>query len=353
MCKTTRSIAALGVNYVQKVVLENDDIMTEIHQENDRGLDMIIEFNDENDYYAFSAQVKTGKSYFNVSKDTVSFTSDFKHYNYWLNHNLYVILFVYDNNEEKCYWLDLTAYISNDLDTKNFRIKSNNLKLLTCATYGDLIDYVKKKIYEQKKNHILSNLIKSIISLDSSKNFKKLRFSFMNFRNEIFVWLTIFYKLKVSEDKETLRFLIELMSLMTHNPDIFWTENIILNLVDRDQIVKEFDDILTTNIAVKLIQSFDVDEYCRGMLGQTVYHIFEVCNSVSELLFEIFSSDTVDPESRLKAWYMYPISHDDYDNKFVIKKVWLKKLIAIGVIDANLESVLIEKLNNEGLFNYD
>jgi len=354
MEKSTRSIAALGVNYIENVTISNDDILIRIPQENDRGLDILIEFKDENlACYTFSAQVKSGMSYFNKKGDRVQVASDYKHFNYWLNYNVYVILFVYNTEDGLCYWVDLSKYVGENIDNPSYRISTKDIHIFNKETYKDLIDYVKGIILGQKKDFFLSNVIRNIISFDSDTNSKRLLYNILNFRNEPVLWIIILYRLKNESNLEIIKVLINCLSYATGNPDIFWDKyNIIDNKV-KDLLRDEFNFRASKQLFLKLLSSYDIEEYQRGELGQAVYHIIELCDKASIYLTDIIINGEYEDDIRYKAWLMYPVNLCDYDEKLKSKIKWLDMLVKQGVIEKELYEIFTEKLQNEGLFYYD
>ena len=73
----------------------------------DYGIDAIIERKDEKypSGKLIAVQIKSGDSYFKEMKeDKVVFRGENKHYNYWLNHSLPVIIVIYSPSIYKCIW---------------------------------------------------------------------------------------------------------------------------------------------------------------------------------------------------------------------------------------------------------
>jgi len=354
MAESTRAIAALGVNYIEKAIISNDDLLIKIPQENDRGLDILIEFKDKDSAcYTFSAQVKSGMSYFNEKKDRISFSSDYKHFKYWQNHNVYVILFVYNTTDNLCYWVDLSKYVNENIENSKFRISTKDIHIFNEDTYNDLRDYVNGIILGQKNDSLLSNVIRNIISFDYNTNSQRFLYNILNFRNEPILWIIILYRLKNETNLEIIKVLINCLSYSTSNPDIFWNKyNIIDNKV-KDLLRDEFNFRASKQLFLKLLSSYDIEKYQRGELGQSVYHVFELCDKASIYLQDIIINNEYSNDIRYKAWLMYPINHNDYDEKLANKIKWLDMLVEQGVIEKELYEIFTEKLSSEGLFYYD
>lgn len=73
----------------------------------DYGIDAIVETKDENYLLGklIAIQIKSGDSYFKeIIDEKVVYRGDFKHYNYWINHSLPVIIVLYSPTEDKCIW---------------------------------------------------------------------------------------------------------------------------------------------------------------------------------------------------------------------------------------------------------
>lgn len=73
----------------------------------DYGIDAIIEIKDEGypSGKLIAVQIKSGDSYFNeIKEENVVFHGNMKHYDYWLNHSLPVIIVLYSPSNDKCIW---------------------------------------------------------------------------------------------------------------------------------------------------------------------------------------------------------------------------------------------------------
>lgn len=82
----------------------------------DYGIDAIIET--KNDDYAsgkmIAVQIKSGDSYFRERRgDCVVYRREIKHYNYWINHSLPVIIVLYSPSSRKCIWESINKQTAN------------------------------------------------------------------------------------------------------------------------------------------------------------------------------------------------------------------------------------------------
>lgn len=73
----------------------------------DYGIDAIVEPKNQ-DYLSgklIAVQIKSGDSYFKeTDNECIVFRGDIKHYNYWINHSLPVIIVLYSPTEDRCVW---------------------------------------------------------------------------------------------------------------------------------------------------------------------------------------------------------------------------------------------------------
>ena len=113
------SVEREGVVTVEKIVNHMGLIFRE-QPIDDYGIDAQIET--VKDGYAtgrlIAVQIKSGESYIKVVNDEyIVYHGQLKHYKYWLNHTLPVILVIYDPKEDACYWNEVnesTAELSEN-----------------------------------------------------------------------------------------------------------------------------------------------------------------------------------------------------------------------------------------------
>jgi len=104
----TNSTSKKGINHIKNVVKASDCEFHIIHQENDIGLDAIIELfsNNKPTGKLIAIQVKAGSSYVDIKKQICKFNIS-GHKDYWLKHNLDVYGIVYSPELLQAYYLDI------------------------------------------------------------------------------------------------------------------------------------------------------------------------------------------------------------------------------------------------------
>ncbi len=107
--KKSSKLGEIGLSIVKDIIeSELDWIFRKNHQEHDFGIDAYIDINTEFGHItgkSIALQVKTGASYFS---ETNSFgwvyRDSIEHLNYYLNHQIPVVIILVNNLERKVYW---------------------------------------------------------------------------------------------------------------------------------------------------------------------------------------------------------------------------------------------------------
>lgn len=126
------SVDRIGVSATEKIINQMGMVFRE-QPTDDYGIDAQIE-TIENGYATgklIAVQIKSGLSFFNeITNDSIIFRGERKHYDYWLNHSLPVIIVLYNPENDTCYW-NVVNLKTATLTTKNWKIEiplSNLLK---------------------------------------------------------------------------------------------------------------------------------------------------------------------------------------------------------------------------------
>ncbi|MBU1141663.1 MAG: DUF4365 domain-containing protein [Firmicutes bacterium] len=350
MKRDPRSIGLEGVNYVEKICILHDDALIKIQQENDRGYDSILEIkdNDNGTYFSVAAQIKTGQSYF--KNQGIYVASDEKHFKYWHEHNLLSFLFVYDNQNEECYWIDLSEYVEENIDNKYYIIKAEKTNKFDTKNYQSFIEYVVKKINVANSNLYTSKILTYLTEIGDDEKVKdSLFYALINIRNNILTWLAIIYKFKATKNDRLIKILSTLLAFISHNPDINWNHNNIF----ANEVRKSAEEILYLTFSYKeickLLSTYDIEQYTRGDHGQIVFHILELVKDVDVNLVKVIENES-DSKLIINAWFIYPLFRKD--DSVQSKLFLLEKLLAKQVVTMNEYNDYKRALEEHGLFTY-
>ena len=110
----TNSTSKAGVNYIRTIVESHNSIFQKIDQENDVGIDALIEVvkNERPTGNFIASQIKSGKSYFDKKSNLCKFPIG-NHREYWSNYCLPVYGIVFIPEFESAYWIDIKRYLKN------------------------------------------------------------------------------------------------------------------------------------------------------------------------------------------------------------------------------------------------
>lgn len=102
----------LGVRTVESVICDKIGLIFRRQEKNDLGIDAQIEFLQEDRKGTgrlIAIQIKCGESFFKEQNDEgFIYRGEFKHYNYWINHSLPVLLIICHPTTKDSYWVHVT-----------------------------------------------------------------------------------------------------------------------------------------------------------------------------------------------------------------------------------------------------
>lgn len=151
------TIDRVGVSAVSKCVSQLGLIFRE-QPTDDYGIDAQIETFDK-DYASgklIAVQIKSGDSFFNELKDDkIIFRGEKKHYDYWINHSLPVIIVLYIPKNDKCYWREVNAETAV-LTGKHWKIEIPISNVIDSGAKSELVKVADNLTeYEMKFNSLL------------------------------------------------------------------------------------------------------------------------------------------------------------------------------------------------------
>ncbi|RYM35720.1 DUF4365 domain-containing protein [Brumimicrobium glaciale] len=167
----TNATSKKGINYIKRVIKSVNCEFHSIHQENDIGLDAIIELNDNSGRKGrlVAIQVKSGKSFFTTKAGKCKINiSD--HREYWLNHDLDVYGIVYIPELFKAFYVDIKEYINNNPKRTVITFSTAPENEFNFENFGNSINNYRPKsldqikLYEEFVNSIENKMIKIIFN---------------------------------------------------------------------------------------------------------------------------------------------------------------------------------------------
>lgn len=163
----TRQTENYGLIYVTSIVNEHGSIFREIHQENDIGLDGVIEIVDKGKASGLllAVQIKSGDSYVASSGDKFIIHVDKAHMKYWQHFMLPVVLIGYSPSRRLAAWVDVKEYVQHQSEQGKVDINSIEIPFInkfdSQALSGELrklaLTHADERILFKSANMCLSN----------------------------------------------------------------------------------------------------------------------------------------------------------------------------------------------------
>jgi hypothetical protein len=138
--KRTSVTSKKGLNFVRSAVEDSSSLFHKIEQENDLGIDALIELiRDEKPLNKqVAVQIKSGQSYYNSSSDECLIPIE-SHRDYWSSHPLPVIGIVYVPALKRAHWIDIKSYLKNFPAAAVIRYRTSEANRFDSAAFSKLI----------------------------------------------------------------------------------------------------------------------------------------------------------------------------------------------------------------------
>jgi len=230
---SSKHTGELGVERCKVLLRKMGWIPREINQQNDIGLDLIVEVtkkNEENGNYIplgklFGIQIKTGKSYFYENKNQSKYfilKSTLEHkrnWDYWSNHQLPVFIFFFHEELEIFSFFSIDNWAANEEDwdwEEPLPIKSYKLYPYLLENNVEFDDIKNEILKVMKERGDLSNIISLIDSVynDDKNSFESIMILSKNIQTRSssimdFLFPHILQSKDDSVVKESLKFIID------------------------------------------------------------------------------------------------------------------------------------------------
>tara|TARA_B100000953_G_scaffold73694_1_gene59517 strand:+ start:407 stop:1435 length:1029 start_codon:yes stop_codon:yes gene_type:complete len=306
-----------GINFIRDIVESNGCLFHKIEQENDLGIDCIIEFTkDEKPMHkSIAAQIKSGNSYYDAKTNQCKIPVE-SHLEYWKNYPLPVFGFVYVPDLENAYFVNIKNYleIQNGLKTIKFDCTKSNL--------ADL-DYFKKIFIPSILGDIPDLTLKETLSFFDSKNSRDNNLGssvlFRRYKNEKITWDKLIDYVIYKEIENTDFKIIYYLSHIPWHPDIYHTGEILSE--DIRNYVKEKIAKFDISIVIKLLGLINKDQgITRGSIGQSIEAILSIIKNIDLYLKEIILDENTATFVRENASEIYAY-YNGVSSIEILKKV--------------------------------
>lgn len=289
--KKTNITAKLGVNYVKNIVEESGCIFHKIEQENDLGIDGIIEFIREEKpaNKSIALQVKSGLSYFN-EKNKECIIPVKSHFEYWSKYPLPVFGLVYIHELKKGYWVDIKKYFevygkvsvikypanrTNEFDLLNFNriFLPFNLNEVPVIPFEEALSFFES---EHRDEFTLGMIV-----------------LFRKYVNQTKVWELFLETIKQNHVEEIPNSMIYYLAHIPWHSDIWYQGEPISEEIKEYALSKisQYDK----DMVVKLLSVIDEETgITRGTIGQSVEAIISKVDNIDEILEEIMVEENIE-----------------------------------------------------------
>jgi len=302
----TNSISKAGINYIRTIVESHNCIFQKIDQENDVGIDALIELvKDERPIGNFiAAQIKSGKSYFDKSANLCKFPIG-DHRDYWSNHSLPVYGIVFIPEFESAYWIDIKNFLAHNPTATVIAFEPTLVNIINQNTFvTQFIPHLTGELpnidYEFAKQLFLSsNLDEMYLGLHTL--FKKYAA-----QNEVWeLFINFFQEHNIDDIPDPL---VYYLSVIPWHPDMLFYKD--THTQESREYGKTLIKKFTKKDVIKLLHFIDEETMIsRGSLGQSVEAIISIIPNYSKYLEEIIADKGIHIKIREVAAVKYAYHH--------------------------------------------
>lgn len=280
-----------GINFVRGVVESGGSLFLKIEQENDLGIDAIVEFIE--DGYPLNkqiaVQIKSGASYYTHETKECAFPVG-SHRTYWSRYPLPVFGVVYVPALKTAYWLNIKHYLEANPKATVIRVPVTEANKFNAATFTNLFV---PAVVGKTPALDLEEALTLAQSQELSEFYLGLLVLFRRFPNKTVTWDEL---VRTFIERPTTEIPPVLLYWLAHIPghgDIFYHGE------TPSEETRAYARGLFTRFGVeqviKLLAFIDPEEQIgRGTLGQSVEAIISSLPNVEEMLRVIIRSLDVD-----------------------------------------------------------
>jgi len=293
--KQTNVTSKNGINYIRSIVEATSCLFHKIEQENDLGIDCIIEFTkDEKPMHkSIAGQIKSGDSYYDSRNNQCKIPID-SHYEYWSKYPLPVYGFVVIPQLEKAYFVNIKNYLENNKDATTIKFDCTRANTIDLKSFKEIF------VPSILRDIPIISLEEAISFFESSKfqeSYLGAKVLFRKYKNQQVTWDKFLYYLENNSLEDFNLNVIYFLAHIPWHPDIFHYGE--LQNQEIRKYAKEKIQKLSKKTVLKLINLIDLEEgIIRGSIGQSIEAILSEVNEIEKYLVEFIEDNTLALETK-------------------------------------------------------
>lgn len=314
--KQTNITSKNGINYIRNIVEATGCLFHKIEQENDLGIDCIIEFtkNEKPVHKSIAVQIKSGKSYYDEKKNQCIIPVN-SHFEYWTKYSLPVFGFIYIPQLEKAYFVNIKLHLQNNKNTNIIRFNCTRSNVID-------LDSFKNIFIPSILNEIPIMDFKDAISFFCSDKLEEsylgAKVLFRRYKNNKITWdKLVGYVINANVEDIDLNVIYYLSHIPWH-PDIYHYGEILNDDIRSyaKSLIKNFDQ----GTVLKLINLIDHEEgIVRGSIGQSIEVIISCIENIEVHLIDIIENDFIELQTKEIACSILAYYNGSYSIKTLNK----------------------------------
>jgi len=336
--KATSITAKTGVNFVRSLVEDAGCLFHKIEQENDLGIDALIELvKDERPLNKqIAAQIRSGPSYYDPVSGECFFPVG-SHHDYWSHYPLPVIGVVYVPSLGRAHWVDIKRYLKK-ATASIIRFKATEVNRLDPSTFRTRF---LPMLLSQVPDIAFNEAVTLLQSPHYDESYLGLLVLFRRYPNKTDTWTKLIDYFKVRNIDDIPQVLVYYLAHIPWNGDISY---------GGEAISSETSEHATTLLqafgrteVLKLLAFIDSENMIsRGTIGQSVEAIISDLPHIDPILEAIALDDNVERVAREGAALILAM----HTGRSAVPT--LQKLAASG---SNYDAQLVTYINTYGAVN--
>lgn len=285
-----------GINHVRVVVESSNSIFHEVHQENDIGVDAIIEIiKDEHPTGKMVAlQIKSGESFFVRGECIIPIKN---HAKYWSNHHLPMFGIVYVPSLANAYWVDIKKYISENEEASTVKYLPTKANTFDAKYFKGV--FVPNVLEEPPNGFSFADALELFRSTNYDESFLGLIVLFREYADKKETWDEFLNRLRQKNVNHIPKIFPHFLAHIPQAP-YFEKHNKKITSEVREYGKKLFESLGKSEI-IKLLSMIDEQDISRGSVGLSVETVLNSLPQSKVYLSEIISDIKLDLEIRENA----------------------------------------------------